>query len=272
MEKNKEKLEVSDLDIKLWSEKNEHLQKLLINCRENNIPSLFCCAGHDKNRPAYITVQMNDKTIGKIYNIINSVSDVKNISFRFAQKEFGKDPSFTIYMLNQKNKNNIMDILSEATKRERNLEDLPQNFGQCLEVIDILKNNDIGFDLEYQIGKSKNNLSIQNIKYGNAQYIEKTDFKEMGFKSRKDMFGRSNYYINNISKGNKEYKVLNNVIERLNKIYNNEIEEKTLEKLNFSQRVTKKITSNKLLKKLPIVNKFITNNLKLLPENTRKKR
>lgn len=271
MEKNKDE-KVSDLDIKQWSEGNEHLQKLLINCRENNIPSMFCCAGHGKNRPAYITLQMNDKTIGKIYNIINSIYAEKNISFRFAQKEFGIDSCFTIYMLNEKNKNNIMDNLSKATKKEINIDSLPNNFKQCFKLTDILKNNDIGFDLEYYIGKSKNNLSIQNIKYGNVQYIEKTDFKAMGFKSRKDMFGKSNYYINNISKGNKEFKVLNNVIERLNNIYNKEIEKNTLEKLNFMQRVAKKISSNKLLKKLPIVNKLVTNNLKLLPENTRKKR
>lgn len=272
MEKNKEEVVMSDLDIKKWSEGNAHLEKLLINCRENNIPSMFCCAGHGKNRPAYITVQMNDETLGKIYNIINSISDENNISFRFAQKEFGVDPSFTIYMLNEKNKNNIMDNLSEATKKEINIDCLPNNFKQCFKLTEILKNNDLGFDLEYNIGKGKNNLSIQNIKYGNAQYIEKKDFKDMGFKSRKDMFGKYNYYITNISRGNKENKVFNNIIERLNKIYNNEIEENNLENLNFKQRVQKQITSNKLLKKLPFVNKVINNNLKLLPENTRKKR
>jgi hypothetical protein len=160
MEKNKEEFVISDLDIKQWSEGNEHLKKLLVSCRENNISSMFCCAGHGKDKPAYITVQMNDKTIVKIYNIINSVSDENNISFRFAQKEFGVDPSFTIYMLNEKNKNNIMDNLSKATKEEINLNILPNNFRQCFKLTDILQNNDIGFDLEYEIGKNKNNLSI----------------------------------------------------------------------------------------------------------------
>ena len=55
----------TDLDIKEWSEGNKHLENLLISCRENEIPSMFCCCGHGKDSTAYITLKMNNYTIKK---------------------------------------------------------------------------------------------------------------------------------------------------------------------------------------------------------------
>ena len=57
----------TDLDIKEWSEGNEHLENLLIACRENGIPSMFCCAGHNNENPAYIVFKMNSQTITRVY-------------------------------------------------------------------------------------------------------------------------------------------------------------------------------------------------------------
>ena len=71
--------EPTDQDINEWSEGNEHLEKLLIACRENNVPSMFCCAGHGKNSTAYIVFKMNKETIRKIYSIINSLKNTNDL-------------------------------------------------------------------------------------------------------------------------------------------------------------------------------------------------
>ena len=41
-------------------------------------------------------------------------------------------------------------------EKEINIDCLPNNFKQCFKLTEILKNNDLGFDLEYNIGKGKN--------------------------------------------------------------------------------------------------------------------
>lgn len=259
----------SDSDIKKWSEGNEYLQKLLESARENNVPSMFCCAGHGKNQPAYITLQMNEETMGKIYSIMNSMTDKQNLAFRFAEKEFGVDPSFTIYMLNQKEQNSIMDIISEAMAREVSLENLPQNYQKLVQVSHLLTENDIGFDFEYKIGKNSNNLFFENLKFGNSEWIEKSDFKKMGLKSRRDMFGNSQYYRNGISKGAKEQKVLSTIVQNLNQIYDMDLENEYEEEISFSQKVAQKISSNVLLRKIPFINKFVQRQLNVLPEARR---
>ena len=189
---------------------------------------MYSCAGHGKGE-GYITVQMNDKTMGKIYNIISKLSGIKNISFRFSQAEFGKVPSFTVYFENEKNKNKVMDIISDAMTQEKNKDNLSDDFKNLIKIRDIFMKEKMGFDLLYSVGKYNNLLLLENLKFVNGKYLEKEDFKKMGLKSRKDIVGRLQYFKNRISK-NKAPKVLNNILQNLNQIYN--IESESLYKTN----------------------------------------
>lgn len=184
--KSQEEIEKQNEEILKWSEGNEHLQRLLQNCRENNVPSMFCCAGHGKGKPAYITVRMNEETIGKVYSIMSNMADMKDIGFRFAQKEFGRDPSFTVYMNNEREKNNIMDIISKAMSQEQQMDSLPNNFKMLIQISKIFIQNEVGFDLEYGMGRN-NKLILENLKFGNSQYIEQSDFKQMGLRLKRDI-------------------------------------------------------------------------------------
>ena len=56
-------------NIENWSEGNVHLKNLLLSCIDNNVQSMYSCAGHGKKKSAYITLKMDESTITKIYNI-----------------------------------------------------------------------------------------------------------------------------------------------------------------------------------------------------------
>lgn len=269
-ERAKEKVkeyEDEEMDIENWSEGNEHLRNLLKSCRDNKVPSMFSCAGHGKGKPAYVTVQMNEQTIGKIYSIMSQMTDVKDISLRFAQKEFGKDPSFTIYMQNEQSKNEVMDMISLALAQEKTKDELPENFQKLIQINDIFKNEDIGFDLGYDIGKSNNKLLLENLKFGNSEWLEKSDFKRMGLRSRENMFGKMQYFKNGI-KNEKESNILGGIIENLNQIY--DIDYERPEELTLIQKIAQKISSNGLLGRIPFIDKFVKRQLYVLPETTQK--
>lgn len=256
-----------ELDIENWSEGNEHLRNLLTSCRDNKVPSMFCCAGHGKGKPAYITIQKNEHTMGKIYSIMSHMEHVKDISLRFAQKELGQEPNFTVYMHNEKSKNEIMDMMSFAMTQEKEQDELPENFQMLTKIDDIFTKEEIGYDLEYTIGKNHNRLLLENLKYGHSKYLEKTDFKEMGFKSKKNMVGKTLYLKNGISKG-KESNTLNNILENLKQIYDEDYERP--EDFTLSQKLAQRISSNQFLSKMPFMNKFIKKQLYILPEKTQK--
>lgn len=250
--------EDEDLDIENWAEGNEYLKNLLISCRDNEVPSMYSCAGHGKGKPAYITVEMNEETIGKIYNILSQISDIKDISLRFAQKEFGKNPNFTIYMNNEKNKNEIMDIISKSMGQEKTKQGLPDNFKMLTDIVDIFQNEDIGFDLVYDIGKKRNSLLLENLKFANSKYMDDNDFKEMGFKTKKDIFSNKKYIRNRIMQGTKEQNVLGDILNYLATIYDKEIE--------LVEKPKKEKWINKFIKKIPLLNKFIKKGTIMLPE------
>ena len=48
---------------------------------------MYSCAGHGMKKLAYIILKMDESTILKIYNIIKSLHEKDDISYRFAQKE-----------------------------------------------------------------------------------------------------------------------------------------------------------------------------------------
>ena len=50
---------------------------------------------------------------------MSQLSGTKKIEFRFAQDEFGKNPSFTVHINDDKNKNEIMDTISNALTHEQ---------------------------------------------------------------------------------------------------------------------------------------------------------
>lgn len=255
--------EYEDLDIESWSEGNEHLKNLLTSCRDNEVPFIYSCIGHGKGKPSYITVEMNEQTIGKIYNIIVQMSDIKDISFRFAQKEFGKDPNFTIYINKEKNKDEIMDIISQAMTQEKSRSELPENLQMITQIVDIFQNEDIGFDLVYGIEKNSNSLLLENLKFANSKHMDNSDFKKMGLKLRKDKYIRKG-----IKDGPKEQQMLGNMLRDLSKIY--DIEQEISSNDTFEQKVEKKKGFNNILSRLPFVNRFISSKSKMLPESVNK--
>ena len=250
--------EDEELDIESWAEGNEHLKNLLTSCRDNEVPSMYSCAGHGKGKPAYITVEMNTKTITKIYNIISRISEIKDISLRFAQKEFGKNPNFTIYMNNEKNKNEIMDIISKSMVQEKTKQELPNNFKILTDIVDIFQNENMGFDLVYDIGKKRNNLLLENFKFANSKYMDDNDFKEIGFKTKKDIFSNKKYIRNGIVQGTKEQNVLGDIFNYLATIYDKDVE--------LVERPKKEKWINKFIKKIPLLNKLIKKGTTMLPE------
>lgn len=250
--------EDEELDIESWAEGNEHLKNLLTSCRDNEVPSMYSCAGHGKGKPAYITVEMNTKTITKIYNIISQISEIKDISLRFAQKEFGKNPNFTIYMNNEKNKNEIMDIISKSMVQEKTKQELPNNFKILTDIVDIFQNENMGFDLVYDIGKKRNNLLLENFKFANSKYMDDNDFKEIGFKTKKDIFSNKKYIRNGIVQGTKEQNVLGDIFNYLATIYDKDVE--------LVERPKKEKWINKFIKKIPLLNKLIKKGTTMLPE------
>ena len=168
-------------------------------------------------------------------------------------------------MNKEKDKAEIMDIISEAMTQEQKRDKLPEKLQKLTQINDIFMNEGIRFDLEYGIGKNNSKLLLENLRFGNSEYIEKSDFKKMGLKSRKDMFGNLQYYKNGMSE-EKSNKVLSDILENLNQIYDMEFERP--EKLSFGKKLAQRIASNKVLNRLPIINKLI-NKQKLLPEATK---
>ena len=253
--------EDQELNIEEWSEGNESLRNLLISCRDNNVPSMYSCAGHNHGKHAYLTVQMNDDTIGKIYNIMSQLSGTKKIEFRFAQDEFGKNPSFTVHINDDKHKNEIMDTISNALTHEQNRDVLPEDFKKLTNIKDILTENNIGFDLLYNVGKHYNRISLEHLKFANSTYLEKSDFKEMGLNPKEDMFGNTLYARSRLSK-EKSIRALDSLLQGLSQAYSKDYIPP--EKLSLRQRIAQRITSNKFLNRLPFIDK-IANNQKLLP-------
>lgn len=273
IEKAKDKVKEYDdeeLDFENWSEGNENLRNLLRSCRDNNVPSMFCCAGHGREKPAYITIQMNEQTNGKIYNIMNKMSKVKDISFRFAQKEFGQEPSFTVYINNEQSKNEIMDIISLAMTEERTKEELPVNFQKIIDINNIFQSEGIGFDLQYNIGKRSNSLLLENLKFANSKWLEKPDFKNIGLKPRKNMFGKMQYFRNGI-RNEKDIELLNDILGNLNKVYDVNYDG-TIEELTMKQKIAQKISFNRFLRKIPFIEKFIKEQLYMFPDTTEKQK
>lgn len=126
---------------------------------------------------------------------------------------------------------------------------------------DILTENNIGFDLLYNVGKHYNRISLEHLKFANSTYLEKSDFKEMGLNPKEDMFGNTLYARSRLSK-EKSIRALDSLLQGLSQAYSKDYIPP--EKLSLRQRIAQRITSNKFLNRLPFIDK-IANNQKLLP-------
>lgn len=227
-------------DIEKWSEGNVHLKKLLLNCIDNNVPSMYSCAGHGKKKPAYITLKLDESTTPKIYNIIKALQGKESISYRFAQKEYGKDANFTIYMLKENLRESNIDIISEALSREAKLDELPNNLRTVIKLSEIFRNNEFGYDLEYSLGK-KRNLTIENLKFADKVHLYNDDFKSMGFRIKKDLANNSVYQMKELKSGAKEQTMLNSILSFVSKKYPKTKETSFVDDLHdMTKDVTKK--------------------------------
>ena len=192
---------------------------------------------------------------------MSQLSGTKKIEFRFTQDEFGKNPSFTVHINDDKHKNEIMDTISNALTHEQNRDVLPEDFKKLTNIKDILTENNIGFDLLYNVGKHYNRISLEHLKFANSTYLEKSDFKEMGLNPKEDMFGNTLYARSRLSK-EKSIRALDSLLQGLSQAYSKDYIPP--EKLSLRQRIAQRITSNKFLNRLPFIDK-IANNQKLLP-------
>ena len=205
----------TDSDIKKWSEGNEHLEKLLIACRENGIPSMFCCSGHEKDSTAYITLKMNDQTIKKVYSIINYLNNTKNVSLVFSRNAMFEDSKFSVYMHDENEKNSIMDIISRAISQEENFENLSINSQILLEIAELLISNKFNFDLTYYKGREKG-ICFRNILLESTNYPFDKKMEQMGFFYKRNGLV-TRYLIKGINDIN-EQKILEKILKGMENI------------------------------------------------------
>lgn len=245
----------TNLDIKEWSEGNEHLEKLLISCRENNIPSMYCCAGHGGKRTAYITLQMNEQTWGKIYSLIHYLQNIPNTSFTFSHKDIFPDDRFSIHMLEEESKDGIMDSLAEAVTVEKKIKDLSIESQQLIGIVKTLLENKANFDLSYYHYDVNREIYLQNLIFKNHVYIDERKLTKLGLNPIRN--GSNNTYcIDNINDNNES-----DILERL---------------LKGIESICKRL--NKKEKRKEFINKFLMrrgihkdNKQNLLPGNLQEK-
>lgn len=106
------------------------------------------------------------------------------------------------------------------------------------------------------------------MKFANSKWLEKSDFKKIGLKSKKNMFGRMQYFRNSIRNG-KDTDVLNDILGELNQIYDINYNETTAD-LTIQQKLAQKISSNRFLRKIPFIEKYVKKQLYILPDTTQK--
>lgn len=225
--------EPTDQDIKEWAEGNKYLERLLIACRENGVPSMFCCAGHDKNKPAYIMLKMNKETIGKIYSIINSLKNTDNISIDFSRIPIFPDARFVVHMYDENEKNLVMDSMTEATYREERLENLPENFQKLLEVAKLLVDNKFNFDLSYYKEKERK-IYFRNLILEDTKYPFNRKIKEMGF-TLIENGANNHYFIDGITE-DKEHNVWEKVLDGMKNICAEVNKDKEDTSVEYNQR------------------------------------
>lgn len=207
--------EPTDEDIKEWSEGNKHLERLLIACRENGVPSMFCCAGHSNKEPAYVVFKMNKQTIGKIYSIVNSLNDINNIALTFTRNPLFSDSKFGVYMYDENEKNMVIDYMTEATTTEEKIENLPENFRKMVEVAELLIDEKFNFDLSYYKGKERK-IYFRNFILEDTKYPFNRKIGKMGF-TLIENGANNHYFIDGITE-DKEHNVWEKVLDGMKNI------------------------------------------------------
>lgn len=127
-----------------FSEGNENLEKLLLNCFKNNIKTLASCAGH-KDEPnkrdtnPYMLFEFCDQNIETIEKILEKFQDNPNVEIEF--KNFpGERPQFQIEGKKEFADDMFKDILEACSSKQlvnkRNMKP------QLLYMMDIMKRTD----------------------------------------------------------------------------------------------------------------------------------
>ena len=108
---NKEKLAT------YFSEGNDSLKKLLLECWDNRIGTISCCAGHSESEHSYISFNVDSLSIPFISSILSEVKslnlDIKTMSF--SNNSDNKNLVFSIYS-DYKNSDNFFNKLNDIFK------------------------------------------------------------------------------------------------------------------------------------------------------------
>lgn len=128
-----------------FSEGNESLRKLLLDCFKRGIQTRACCAGHDeskagKKQQPFISFNFNEENMGTIMKIIRKLYNYEGINMTFI-KEPGLVSSFTVYFPKE-NANEYFDLIREASieQEEVRISDIAESMQT---VISIMKNHSI---------------------------------------------------------------------------------------------------------------------------------
>lgn len=214
----------------------------------------------ERNKQIYKTLEINENTSGKIYNVMRLLNDEKKVSFEFEKKKENKTPLFTIHM-----KKEYSDIVDRALTNDESLDNLPDRYKKLVEIKDMFENKDMGFKLVYTTGK-RHKMILENIDFNNNRYLNEDKLKYMGFK-----FKENNIVIKSgIRSGEQEEIILGNFIETFNQNMNFGFVNIDSE-YTFKQKLAKELSKNNFLSKQKFIDLFIKSQLKLIPDNSKLK-
>lgn len=216
--------EINDIEkaIEDFSEGNIYLQRLLLECYDNNIKTIACCAGHKEEESfPYIAFSYSEKNEQILYYLMSNLKD-SGILFTYNNNSFsGNYLSLEFRDYNPKCFQVITDLLKSFDKTMDYYSQLPldlQNYFSIISTINnsnLLNNDKISnyFQLHYiKDGDTYNYLSYSN----NQDCINL--LTESGFKI--DIQGPFTcYYIDSLKRENNG-EILKNLKNNLDKKLN----------------------------------------------------
>lgn len=262
----------TDEEIEIWSEGNSYLKELLLSCRENDVTSYFCCAGHEEQsenneKNAYIFVEYSKRTKEQIYRVINSIKNDTYVKIAFTKKLDKK--GFIVYMSNivdEKNNDNIMQKMSKALDKKR----IQGNWKEEFNKLDNKYKEFIKF--EENLDEKCETYTIEYAKriLDSDITIDHTYFKEKNIDDKK-VFTRLDLSQNElISKIFRKEEIDENEIgfkfECMNNEFHNMFEKEEKQKRTISQKIAQILSKNTFISKNNLIKKFVNKQLNVLPE------